>query len=174
MFGSLVQAINLYSRANNIKPSDPLILGNRCTTHNRLVFCSHFLYLFLTFRVFHFEWHSSNYSESSMIVLDIILHNRISLYLRSWAASASEYRALNGLDPTMHAEVYSGIFSWFNILTVRISGVKNFPYEQLLNSLQLALKDADKVLSLRTNSIQSYILKAKALVLVRPFCLKFG
>ncbi|KAK4781539.1 hypothetical protein SAY86_015641 [Trapa natans] len=90
------EAISCYSRANNIKPSDPVILGNRCSTYIR-----------------------------------------ISLYLRRRAASASEYRALNGLDPTMHAE--------------------------------LALKDAEKVLSLRTNAIRSYILKAHALFLLEKY-----
>ncbi|OWM65264.1 LON peptidase N-terminal domain and RING finger protein 1 isoform X2 [Punica granatum] len=90
------EAINCYSRANNVKPSDPVILGNRCATYIR-----------------------------------------ISLYLRHRAAAASECRALNGLDPTIHAE--------------------------------LALKDADKVLSLRTNSIRSYILKANALFLVEKY-----
>ncbi|XP_031255910.1 LON peptidase N-terminal domain and RING finger protein 3 isoform X1 [Pistacia vera] len=30
------QAINNYSRANNIKPNDPIILGNRCSTYIRI------------------------------------------------------------------------------------------------------------------------------------------
>lgn len=33
--------------------------------------------------------------------------------------------------------------------------------------LQLALKDAEKVVSLRSSSVKSYILKANALVMVR-------
>ncbi|CAK9154110.1 unnamed protein product [Ilex paraguariensis] len=71
----------------------------------------------------------------------IILSNRCATYLRSSQflkqrpPSASEYRPLSGLDPTIHAG--------------------------------LALKDAEKVMSIRINSITSYILKAHALILVR-------
>ncbi|CAL1411824.1 unnamed protein product [Linum trigynum] len=58
------ESINCYSRANNIKPNDPVILGNRSAAY-----C------------------------------------RISEYLKQRPASASEYRPLNGLDPTIHAEL---------------------------------------------------------------------
>ncbi|KAL1566343.1 LON peptidase N-terminal domain and RING finger protein 1 isoform X3 [Salvia divinorum] len=58
----LDQAIELYSRANHIKPGDSIILSNRCATYLR-----------------------------------------ISQFLRSRSPSASEYRPLNGLDPTTHA-----------------------------------------------------------------------
>ncbi|CAK9148034.1 unnamed protein product [Ilex paraguariensis] len=76
----------------------------------------------------------------------IILSNRCATYLRSSQflkqrpPSASEYRPLSGLDPTIHAG--------------------------------LALKDAEKVMSIRINSITSYILKAHALIL--QFSAKFG
>ncbi|KAF2316067.1 hypothetical protein GH714_040862 [Hevea brasiliensis] len=52
-------------------------------------------------------------------------------------ASASEYKPLNGLDPTMHAE--------------------------------LALKDAEKVMNFRNNSVNPYILKANALILLEKY-----
>ncbi|XP_047966091.1 LON peptidase N-terminal domain and RING finger protein 1 isoform X3 [Salvia hispanica] len=58
----LDQAIELYSRANHIKPGDSIILSNRCAAYLR-----------------------------------------ISQFLRSRSPSASEYRPLNGLDPTTHA-----------------------------------------------------------------------
>ncbi|KAF3437611.1 hypothetical protein FNV43_RR20367 [Rhamnella rubrinervis] len=58
------EAINCYSRANNIKPCDPLILGNRSAAYMR-----------------------------------------ISNFLKHRPASASEYKPLNGLDPTTHAEL---------------------------------------------------------------------
>ncbi|CAK7322815.1 unnamed protein product [Dovyalis caffra] len=58
------EAINCYSRANNIKPGDPIILGNRSAAYSRI---SHFL--------------------------------------KQRPASTSEYRPLNGLDPTIHAEL---------------------------------------------------------------------
>ncbi|XP_044483988.1 LOW QUALITY PROTEIN: LON peptidase N-terminal domain and RING finger protein 3-like [Mangifera indica] len=58
------QAIDNYSRANNIKPNDPIILGNRCSTYMR-----------------------------------------ISQFLKHRPPSASESRPLNGLDPTIHAEL---------------------------------------------------------------------
>uniref|UniRef100_A0A2C9VQQ1 RING-type domain-containing protein n=1 Tax=Manihot esculenta TaxID=3983 RepID=A0A2C9VQQ1_MANES len=90
------QAINCYSRANNIKPGDPVILGNRSAAYSR-----------------------------------------ISQFLKQRPASASEYKPLNGLDPTMHAE--------------------------------LALKDAEKVMDLRNNSVNSYILKASALILLEKY-----
>ncbi|KAG8652425.1 hypothetical protein MANES_06G089401v8 [Manihot esculenta] len=90
------EAINCYSRANNIKPGDPVILGNRSAAYSR-----------------------------------------ISQFLKQRPASASEYKPLNGLDPTMHAE--------------------------------LALKDAEKVMDLRNNSVNSYILKASALILLEKY-----
>ncbi|KAH6797311.1 zinc finger RING family protein [Perilla frutescens var. hirtella] len=58
----LDQAIELYSRANHIKPGDSIILSNRCAAYLR-----------------------------------------ISQFLRNRPPSASEYRPLNGLDPTTHA-----------------------------------------------------------------------
>ncbi|KAH0975753.1 hypothetical protein GBA52_017652 [Prunus armeniaca] len=90
------EAINCYSRANNIKPCDPVILGNRCAAYIR-----------------------------------------ISKFLRHIPASASEYRARNGLDPTTHAE--------------------------------LALKDVEKLMNLRSNSEKAFILKAEALVLLERY-----
>ncbi|XP_024017063.1 LON peptidase N-terminal domain and RING finger protein 3 isoform X2 [Morus notabilis] len=90
------EAINCYSRANSIKPSDPVILGNRCAAYIR-----------------------------------------ISKFLMHRPPSASEYRPLNGLDPTTHAE--------------------------------LALKDADKLINLRSNLVKSYILKAGALILLEKY-----
>ncbi|KAL9335086.1 hypothetical protein Peur_072267 [Populus x canadensis] len=90
------EAINYYSRANNIKPGDPIILGNRSAAYSRV---SHFL--------------------------------------KQRPASTSEHTPLNGLDPTIHAE--------------------------------LALKDAEKVINLRNNSVNPYILKANALILLEKY-----
>lgn len=90
------EAINYYSRANNIKPGDPIILGNRSAAYSRV---SHFL--------------------------------------KQRPASTSEDTPLNGLDPTIHAE--------------------------------LALKDAEKVINLRNNSVNPYILKANALILLEKY-----
>ncbi|GAV71544.1 LON domain-containing protein/TPR_11 domain-containing protein/zf-C3HC4_2 domain-containing protein [Cephalotus follicularis] len=90
------EAINSYSRANNIKPGDPVILGNRSAAYIR-----------------------------------------ISQSLKHRPTSASEYRPLNGLDPTTHAE--------------------------------LALKDAEKLMNLRNNSVRAYILKASALILLERY-----
>ncbi|XP_058070130.1 uncharacterized protein LOC131219142 isoform X2 [Magnolia sinica] len=66
---------------------------------------------------------------------------RISKRLRNRSASASEYQPLNGLDPTTHAE----------------------------SSFQLALKDAEKVMNIRSNSAKSYYLKANALILLEKY-----
>ncbi|KAJ6418432.1 hypothetical protein OIU84_001740 [Salix udensis] len=90
------EAINCYSRANNIKPGDPIILGNRSAAYSRV---SHFL--------------------------------------KQRPASNSEDRPLNGLDPTIHAE--------------------------------LALKDAEKVINLRNNLVNPYLLKANALILLEKY-----
>ncbi|KAJ6765136.1 43KDA POSTSYNAPTIC PROTEIN-RELATED [Salix koriyanagi] len=90
------EAINYYSRANNIKPGDPIILGNRSAAYSRV---SHFL--------------------------------------KQRPASNSEDRPLNGLDPTIHAE--------------------------------LALKDAEKVINLRNNLVNPYLLKANALILLEKY-----
>ncbi|EYU35798.1 hypothetical protein MIMGU_mgv1a0058341mg, partial [Erythranthe guttata] len=92
----LDQAIELYSRANNIKPGDSVILSNRCAAYLR-----------------------------------------ISQFLKHRPPSASEYRPLSGLDPTTHAG--------------------------------LALKDAENVMSLQSNLITSYILKANALILLEKY-----
>ncbi|GMY15577.1 LON peptidase N-terminal domain and RING finger protein 1 isoform X1 [Fagus crenata] len=90
------EAINCYSRANNIKPGDPVIIGNRSAAYIR-----------------------------------------ISHYLKHRPPSTSEYRPLNGLDPTTHAE--------------------------------LALKDAEKLNNLQSNSVKSYTLKANALILLEKY-----
>ncbi|KAK6123176.1 hypothetical protein DH2020_043078 [Rehmannia glutinosa] len=97
----LDQAIEFYSRANNIKPDDSIILSNRCAAYLRI---SHFL--------------------------------------KHRPPSASEYRPLSGLDPTTHAG--------------------------------LALKDAEKVMSLKSNFVTSYILKANALILLFSSLPSFG
>ncbi|KAF5730168.1 receptor-like protein kinase [Tripterygium wilfordii] len=91
-----VEAINCYSRANNIKPGDPVILGNRSYAHIRF-----------------------------------------SQFLKHRPASVSECQPLNGLDLTIHAE--------------------------------LALKDAEKRVNLRSDSVHSYILKANALILLEKY-----
>nr|GMC71998.1 LON peptidase N-terminal domain and RING finger protein 1-like [Ipomoea batatas]GMC74210.1 LON peptidase N-terminal domain and RING finger protein 1-like [Ipomoea batatas] len=88
----LDEAINCYSKANNIKPNDPIILSNRCASYLRF-----------------------------------------SQFLKNRSSSDSEFRPLSGLDPTTHAG--------------------------------LALKDAEKVVALRSNSLTSHILKANALIL---------
>ncbi|GAB2270031.1 hypothetical protein Dimus_004946 [Dionaea muscipula] len=90
------EAINCYSKANSIKPGDPIILGNRAAAYIR-----------------------------------------ISRFLRSRPPSASEYSPLNGLDPTIHAE--------------------------------LALKDSEKVMNIRSNFLKSYMLKANALILLEKY-----
>ncbi|XP_027167352.1 LON peptidase N-terminal domain and RING finger protein 3 isoform X2 [Coffea eugenioides] len=92
----LDEAINHYSRANNIKPGDPIVLSNRCAAYIK-------------------------FSE----------------FLKNRPPSVSEYRPLSGLDPTTHAG--------------------------------LALKDAEKLMSLRANSVTSYILKANALILLEKY-----
>ncbi|KAK3042727.1 hypothetical protein RJ639_000785, partial [Escallonia herrerae] len=92
----LVQAINCYSKAHNIKPGDPIILSNRCAAYLR-----------------------------------------ISQFLKHRPSSASEYRPLSGLDPTTHAG--------------------------------LALKDAEKVMNLQSNSASSYILTTNALILLEKY-----
>ncbi|KAG0460959.1 hypothetical protein HPP92_021256 [Vanilla planifolia] len=86
------EAISCYSKAQILKPGDPVILSNRSAA-----FC------------------------------------RISQILRERSATASEYQPLNGLDPMTHAE--------------------------------LALKDADKVIKIGSDTPKPYILKAKALIL---------
>lgn len=85
------EAISCYSKAQLLKPGDPVILSNRSAAFSR-----------------------------------------IGQLLRERSATASEQQPLNGLDPTTHAE--------------------------------LALKDADKVLSIQSNSPKPYLLKAKALI----------
>ncbi|XP_023924977.2 uncharacterized protein LOC112036407 [Quercus suber] len=92
----LEDAITCYSRANSIKPGDPVILSNRSTAYIR-----------------------------------------ISQFLKHRSPTTSEYRPLNGLDPTTHAE--------------------------------LALKDAEKLNSIRMDSVKSYILRANALILLEKY-----
>ncbi|KAL8465142.1 hypothetical protein ACS0TY_034585 [Phlomoides rotata] len=92
----LDQAIEFYSRANNIKPDDSIILTNRCAAYLR-----------------------------------------ISKFLKNRPPSASEYRPLSGLDPTTHAG--------------------------------LALKDAEKVMSMQSDFVTPYILKANALILLEKY-----
>ncbi|WCJ35902.1 LON peptidase N-terminal domain and RING finger protein 3 [Euphorbia peplus] len=90
------EAINFYSRANNVKPGDPVILRNRSTTYSRL-----------------------------------------SQFLKQRPAYDSECNPLRGLDPTIHAE--------------------------------LALKDAEKLIELRKNSVNTYVLNASALMLLEKY-----
>ncbi|KAI4303781.1 hypothetical protein MLD38_039375 [Melastoma candidum] len=90
------QAINYYTRANQIKPNDPIILGNRCATYLR-----------------------------------------ISQFLKLRDSSDSEDRPLSGLDPTIHAE--------------------------------LALKDAEKLGEIQSNTVRPFILKASALLLLEKY-----
>ncbi|GMH31541.1 hypothetical protein Nepgr_033385 [Nepenthes gracilis] len=92
----LEEAISCYSKANSIRPGDPIILSNRSAAYIR-----------------------------------------ISQFLKSRPPSASEYSPLNGLDPTIHAE--------------------------------LALKDAEKVMKIRSNFLKSYFLKANALILLERY-----
>lgn len=94
--------------------------------------------------------------------------SRISQFLKDRPPAASEYRPLNGLDPTVHAEVtlLANCF-WFTFIL-------NIAY--FVNSstmFQLALKDAEKLMDLCGKSVKPYILKANALILVRiSNCLK--
>jgi tetratricopeptide (TPR) repeat protein len=93
--GHFDEAVSFYSKAQTLRPGDPIILSNRSSA-----FCM------------------------------------ISQVLRERSAADSEYQPLNGLDPTTHAEV--------------------------------ALKDAEKVLAIGSNSPRPYLLKAYALILVKP------
>ncbi|KAL6995160.1 hypothetical protein U1Q18_005295 [Sarracenia purpurea var. burkii] len=90
------EAINYYSRANTLKPGDPLILSNRCIAYLRMCY-----------------------------------------FLKHRPPSTSEHRPLSGLDPTTYAE--------------------------------LALKDAEKVINFRSDSVKSYILKATALISLEKY-----
>ncbi|TYJ25872.1 hypothetical protein E1A91_A07G079300v1 [Gossypium mustelinum] len=90
------EAINNYTRASNMKPGDPIILGNRSAAYMR-----------------------------------------ISLFLKHRSPTASEYRPLSELDMTTLAE--------------------------------LALKDAEKLMSLQNDAVRSYILKANALILLERY-----
>ncbi|KAK8507064.1 hypothetical protein V6N12_008413 [Hibiscus sabdariffa] len=90
------EAINNYSRANNMKPGDPVILGNRCASYMRI--CQ---------------------------------------FLKRRSPTTSEDRPLNGLDMTTLAE--------------------------------LALKDAERLVSLQNNEVRSYILKTNALILLERY-----
>ncbi|KAL6647957.1 hypothetical protein ACP70R_012181 [Stipagrostis hirtigluma subsp. patula] len=90
------EAISFYSKAQNLRPGDPIILSNRSSA-----FCM------------------------------------ISQLLRERSAADSEYQPLNGLDPTTHAE--------------------------------LALKDAEKIVSINSNCTRPYLLKAHALILLERY-----
>ncbi|CAH9092675.1 unnamed protein product [Cuscuta europaea] len=92
----LEEAINCYSKANNIKPNDSIILSNRCASYLRF-----------------------------------------SQFLKNRSSSDSEYMPLRGLDPTTYSA--------------------------------LALKDAEKVMTFRKDSLASYILKANALILLEKY-----
>lgn len=92
----LDQAIDFYSRANNIKPSDSIVLGNRCTAY--------------------------------LLISQFVKHR---------PSSASEYRPMSGLDPITHAG--------------------------------LALKDAERLMNLQSNSVSSYVRKANALILLEKY-----
>uniref|UniRef100_A0A0E0KFJ4 RING-type domain-containing protein n=1 Tax=Oryza punctata TaxID=4537 RepID=A0A0E0KFJ4_ORYPU len=94
--GHFDEAISFYSKAQILRPGDPIILSNRSSA-----FCM------------------------------------ISQVLRERSAADSEYQPLNGLDPTTHAE--------------------------------LALKDAEKVLAIGSNSPRPYLLKAYALILLEQY-----
>lgn len=97
------------------------------------------------FRSGRFEEAISCYSRANLIKQGdpIILSNRCAAYIRlsqflkSRPPSASECSPLNGMDPTVHAE--------------------------------LALKDAEKVMNMRNNSVKSYVLRADALFLLERY-----
>ncbi|KAG0462461.1 hypothetical protein HPP92_020937 [Vanilla planifolia] len=101
------EAISCYSKAQILKPGDPVILSNRSAA-----FCS-----FQTEKNVQMLQDKPNSEERS--------------------ATASEYQPLNGLDPMTHAE--------------------------------LALKDADKVIKIGSDTPKPYILKAKALILLERY-----
>lgn len=90
-----------------------------------------------------------------------LLVNRISQFLKHRPPSTSELRPLNGLDPTTHAEVCL-VASYLDV-KFHFSHIQAAYYYLF----QLALKDADKLTNLRSDSVKSYILKANALILVR-------
>lgn len=97
------------------------------------------------FRRGRFEEAISFYSRANIMKQGdpVILSNRCAAYIRlsqflkRRPPSASEYSPLNGLDPTVHAE--------------------------------LALKDAEKIMNIRSNSVKSYILRADALYLLERY-----
>ncbi|CAF2114719.1 unnamed protein product [Brassica oleracea] len=90
------EAISNYSKANSVKPLDPVVLTNRSAAYIRF-----------------------------------------GQYLKQRSASISEYRPLNGFDMSMLGE--------------------------------LALKDADKVMNIKSTSVKSYITKACALMLLERY-----
>lgn len=100
------QAIELYSRANHIKPGDSIILSNRCAAYLRYVVLNHDF----SWRMIRFFF--SCFSSESF--------PRISQFLRNRPPSASEHRPLNGLDPTTHAGVCSHILVFLPIILIHI------------------------------------------------------
>ncbi|KAL0757297.1 hypothetical protein Bca101_094965 [Brassica carinata] len=90
------EAISNYSKANSVKPLDPVVLSNRSAAYIRF-----------------------------------------GQYLKQRSASISEYRPLDGFDMSMLGE--------------------------------LALKDADKVMNIKSTSVKSYITKACALMLLERY-----
>ncbi|KAF8399530.1 hypothetical protein HHK36_015397 [Tetracentron sinense] len=120
------EAINYYSKAHNIKPSDPVILTNRSAAFSR-----------------------------------------VSQFLRSRPASASEYKPLNGLDPTTYAEL--ALKDAEKVMNFRSNSTKSYflkanalmllerydeardillsglQVDPLSNPLQVALRDLEKI-----------------------------
>ncbi|KAL9673271.1 hypothetical protein QQ045_029526 [Rhodiola kirilowii] len=90
------EAINYYSRANILRPSDCIILSNRCASYIS-----------------------------------------ISEFVKNRPPQASDYRPLNGFD--------------------------------LLTNAELAFKDAEKVINIKSDSVRAYVLKANALILLEKY-----
>lgn len=114
------------------------------------------------------------YSRAHNIKPDdpIILSNRCAAYLKIGhflkhrPAAASELRPLSGLDPTTHASVCKSSSLFFQALLFLFTFVTTKSFESM-NSIQLALKDAEHFMNLQNHTVMAYILKANALILVR-------
>lgn len=150
----MVQAIKYYSRANNIKPGDPVILNNRSAAYIR--FWLFIVVKFIGTDVFF------TILQYYPFIIPMIPTSRISQFLKDRPPAASEYRPLNGLDPTVHAEVILLANCFLFIFILNIAYFVNSS-----TTFQLALKDAEKLMDLRGKSVKPYILKANALMLVR-------
>ena len=97
----------------------------------------------------------------------LMMWTRIGQFLRQRPASASELRPLSGLDPTTHASV-SDLYFPAQLYCRFVSFKLTIFFNPWTFIIQLALKDAEQFMNLQNNSAMAYVLKANALILVRP------